>query len=330
MRVFPRPRIVVSKCVEHESVRWNGQIIRNEFVNNLKNFVDFIPVCPEVGVGLGVPRATLRLVQVNDDIRLMQPDTGTDFTDKMKNFGEKFLSSLPKVDGFIMMGRSPSSGLKGVKLYPSMGKVASIGKTSGIFGGMVLKRFSHLPLEEEGRLKNSRIREHFLRRVYTISSFREVQKSKKIRDLIDFHTENKLLLKTYNQHRMRILGLLVANKNQEPIEDVIGEYEKNLYMALKKAPRCNSYIYTLENSMGYFKNELSGAEKQFFLRFLKQYLDGKVPLIVPVDILRSWIVRFEEEYLARQTFFEPYPEGLMDIDSITEACGTRDYWNEED
>jgi len=321
MRVFPRPRVVVSKCIEHESVRWDGQIIRNEHVCKIKDFVDFIPVCPEVGIGLGIPRAPIRLVQVDDDIHVLQPDTGIDFTGKMRDFTGSFLESLNGVDGFILKGRSPSCGVNDTKLYPNMNAVSSNGKTSGIFGSMVLEHFSHLPVEDEGRLENSRIREHFLLRVYTISSFRQVQKSNDLNALIGFHTENELLLKTYNQHRMRVMGRIVANKNEKPIEDIINEYENQLFNALRKAPGCNAYVSMLFSSMGHFKKKLSSDEKKIFLHSLNQYREDKVPLFVPVNIIRSWINRFEEDYLARQTFFEPYPQGLIDIDSDKEASG---------
>jgi len=324
MRVFPRPKVVVSKCIEHENVRWDGQIIRNKLVSKMKKYVDLISVCPEVGIGLGIPRGPIRLVQIDDDIRVLQPDTGIDFTGKMKDFTGFFLESLNGVDGFILKGRSPSCGVNDTKLYPNMNAVSSNGKTSGIFSSMILERFSHLPIEEEGRFENSLIREHFLHRVYTISSFRKVQKSNTLKALIEFHTENKLLLKTYNQHRMRVMGRIIANKNNKPIKNIINEYKTQLFNALKKAPRYNAYIYTLENKMGYFKKKLSSDEKQSFLRSLNHYREGKVPLIVPVNIMRSWINRFEEDYLARQTFFEPYPLGLIDIDSDTEAIGMRD------
>ena len=329
MRDFPTPRVVVSRCIEYDAVRWNAQIIRNEQVAAMKKIMEFIPVCPEVEIGLGVPRATLRLVDAGKGVQLLQSETGMDYTGKMRSFASSFLDGLEHVDGFILMGRSPTSGLRGVKIYPRIGKVAAIRKGTGLFAEQVLNRFSHLAVEEEGRLKNSRIREHFLRKLYMLADFRRISNTDDISDLIRFHTQNKLMLKSYNQSELRKMGRIVANKEGKPIEPLLREYEMHLHQALKRAPRCGSYINVLASSMGYFKDKISEGERDFFLGFVEKYREAKVPLIVPFDILRSWIVRFNDEYLGAQTFFEPYPEELMDIDSIIEACDSRDYWKDE-
>jgi uncharacterized protein YbgA (DUF1722 family) len=300
---------VISRCIEFDSVRWNAQVISSDFVRALVNHVDYTTVCPEVEIGLGVPRDTLRLVKQGEELRLMQPATGLDVTEKMREFAGEFLDSLGEVDGFILKGRSPTSGLRGVKVYSAL-------------------RFSHLALEEEGRLKNSRIREHFLRKLYTLARLREIRDSEDVNDLIGFHTRNKLLLKAYNQKETRALGRIVANAGEKTLGDDMDEYREHLHRALGRPPRCTSYVNVLMSSMGYFRDGLSKEEKEFFLDTIRRYRDGKIPLIVPVDILRAWMVRFDEGYLKQQTFFEPYPEALLDIDSITEACGGRDYWKE--
>ena len=323
-----RPRVVISRCIEFENVRWNAQIIRSEFVQTLIPHVEAITVCPEVGIGLGVPRETLRLVRVGDGVRLMQPATGEDLTDKMIEFLGGFIAGLHEVDGFILKSRSPTSGLKGVKIYPSLGKVPHVGRGPGIFGGMVRERFGHLALEDEGRLRNGRIREHFLRKLYTLARFREARGRGGFEDLLEFHTENKLLLKAYREKDMREMGRIVANKGRLPPGTLFGGYENLLHSVFRRPPRCGTYINALMNSLGYFSRKITGAERQFFLDSLQRYKEGKVPLVVPVDIMRSWIVRFGEEYLARQTFFNPYPEELMDVEAIAEACGGRDYWED--
>ena len=146
MREFLKPVVIVSKCITFEPVRWNGQIIASEFVENLKPYVSFVPVCPEVEIGLGVPRDPIRIVLVNGERRLLQPATGLDFTEKMKSFSESFLNSLNAVDGFILKSGSPSSGFKNVKVYPSIEKVSSVAKSSGFFGGAVIQRFPNLAI----------------------------------------------------------------------------------------------------------------------------------------------------------------------------------------
>ena len=148
MREFLRPVVVASKCITFESVRWNGQIIASEFVEKLKPYVNFIPVCPEIEVGLGVPRDPVRIVLVSGEKKLLQPATGFDFTDKMTKFSESFLDSLDAVDGFILKSASPSSGFKNVKVYPSIERVSSIEKAPGFFGGAVLQKFPNLAIED--------------------------------------------------------------------------------------------------------------------------------------------------------------------------------------
>ncbi|HZK60597.1 MAG TPA: DUF523 domain-containing protein [Anaerovoracaceae bacterium] len=187
MREFPKPVVVVSKCITFEPVRWNGQIIAIEFVQKLKPYVTFVPVCPEVEIGLGVPRDHVRIVLLKGEKKLLQPATGLDFTDKMAKFSESFLDSLGAVDGFILKSASPSSGFKNVKVYPSIERVSSIEKAPGFFGGAVLQKFPNLAIEDERRLLNPRIREHFLTKLFTLASFREIKKAGKIRDLSNFN-----------------------------------------------------------------------------------------------------------------------------------------------
>lgn len=323
---WPRPKVVVSRCIEFEPVRYNGQIIRSDFVKGLLPHIDAVPICPEVEIGLGIPRDSLRLVKHGDNIRLLQPSTKKDFTDKMNEFSEQFLDRLGEVDGFILRSGSPSSGLTRVKIYASIEKSPAISYGSGLFAGKVKEKYSHLAVEEDLRLKHSRIREHFLRKLYTITAFREIKKSNKMSVLIDFHTRNKVQLKAYNEVEMRKLGNIVANHENKSFNDVIHDYEIHLFLALQRAPNCRTYTNVLKNSLGYFSDDLRPEEKKFFLQRLQNYRDGKAPLIVPVDIMKSWIIRTNKTYLADQTFFNPYPEVLIDIDSIIEACGERDYW----
>ena len=323
---WSKPRVVISRCIEFEHVRYNGQIISSDFVKGLLPHIDAVPICPEVEIGLGVPRDTLRLVRQGDEIRLLQPSSKMDFTEKMNEFTDQFLGRLGEVDGFILRSGSPSSGLTRVKIYASIEKSPAIGRGSGLFAGKVKEKYGHLAVEEDLRLKHSRIREHFLRKLYTLASFREMKKVNKMGALVDFHTRNKVQLKAYNEAEMRKLGNIVANHEKRGFEAVINDYETHLYLALKRAPNCRTYTNVLKNSLGYFSDDLTSGEKQFFLERLQNYREGKTPLIVPVDIMKSWIIRTNKEYLADQTFFNPYPEELLDIDSIIEACGDRDYW----
>jgi len=327
MRDFVTPTVVLSRCIEIEPCRYNGLKIASDFVKQLIPHVNLIPVCPEVEIGLGTPREALRIVMKENKMNLIQPKTGLDFTDKMQEFVSSFLESLPEVDGFILKGRSPTSALKDARRYsgPNPGD-AIRGKGPGFFGMAILERFSQLALEEEGRLRNPNIKSNFLTKLYTLANFREIKKSKSSKEILKFHSQNKLLLKAFNEKEMRILGRIVAKRDQYSIDNLIADYEKHLLLALKRAPRCGSQINVLMNSMGYFSKSLSGEEKEFFLKSLGDYKAGVIPLSVLTAIFNSWLLRFKDHYLLSQTFFEPYPKELADIELMTSYCDGKDYW----
>jgi uncharacterized protein YbgA (DUF1722 family)/uncharacterized protein YbbK (DUF523 family) len=313
VRRFPRPTVILSKCIEFEACRYNGAMIPSDVVKILMPHVEFRPVCPEVEIGLGVPRHPIRIIRAGKDLRLVQPETGRDLTDDMAGFVKKFLDAVTDVDGFVLKFRSPSCGMKEVRIYSGIEKGAASSKGAGFFGGAVADRFSGLAVEDEGRLKNFRIREHFLTRLFTLAAFREVEVRGKMRDLVGFQTENKLLLMAYSQKQMRTLGRLVANPEKRSVEEIIAGYRNGLEAALGTAPRCASCINVLMHAMGYFSRQLAAKEKAFFLDALTDFREQRIPLSVPVGILKSYIVRFDEPYLARQTFFEPYPDSIISV-----------------
>ena len=324
---FATPTVVISRCIEIDPVRYNGEKISNEFVKKLIPHIKVIPVCPEIEIGLGTPREALRIIKKDDKMNLIQPKTGLDFTEKMNKFATSFLETLPEVDGFILKGRSPSSALKDAKIYsgPNPGD-AIIGKGPGFFGNAVIEKFSQLAIEEEGRLRNSNIKNNFLTKIYTLAKFRKIKKIKSSKEILKFHTENKLLLKAYNEKEMRILGRIVANREQYELNELIKEYETHFFEALKNSPKCGTQINVLMNSMGYFSKKLSGEEKKFFLKSLDDYKSGNIPLSVLNGIFKSWLLRFKDKYLSNQSFFEPYPKELTDIDLMTSYCNGKDYW----
>ena len=323
MREFPKPNVVVSKCITFEPVRYNAQIIASEFVEKLKPYVNFIPVCPEVEIGLGVPRHPIRIILVKGERRLMQPATGLDFTEKMERFADSFLNALDEVDGFILKRGSPSSGFKNVKIYPRIEKSSPIDKGPGFFGKAVLQKYANLAIEDELRLLNLRIREHFLTKLFTIASFRSVKKSGRIKELIRFHSENKYLLTAYNQKELRILGKIAANQDPKPFLEILQSYETHLHLALVRTPSVGAYINVMQKTMGYFSHQLSKEEKSFFLESVAKYRAGILALSANLSVLKAWIVRFKEEYLMNQTFLEPYPEELSDLDPVTSQFGEK-------
>jgi uncharacterized protein YbgA (DUF1722 family) len=267
----------------------------------------------------------VRIVLDNGEYRLVQPATGKDVTEDMKNFCTAFLDSAGDVDGFILKFRSPSCGMKDVKVYPSAGKSGAVEKTSGYFGGAVLKRYPFLPIEDEGRLRNSRIKEHFITKLFTFAAFRKVKSEGSMKDLLKFHTENKYLLMAYNQAELRKLGAIAANKENKPFKELISEYETHLYNALSKPPKYTSSINVLMHALGHFSDQLSSREKALFFDWIQKYREGKTSLCPAINTIRSWIVRFEDQYLINQTFFEPYPEGLLEVNPV-ESHLREDLW----
>jgi uncharacterized protein YbgA (DUF1722 family)/uncharacterized protein YbbK (DUF523 family) len=311
--VNARPIVYVSKCLGFATCRYNGITINDDFVEKLKPHVDYVTVCPEVEIELGVPRDPVRIVVYKNEKKLVQPATGRDVTSAMHNFCDAFLGQIHEVDGFLLKSRSPSCGIKDVKIYARMEKSASLGKGAGFFGSAVMVRFPEHPVEDEGRIRNFRIREHFLTQLFAYNRFRNTKKTSSMAALVQFHTENKLLLMAYNQNELRILGQTVANQDKRPVDEVYRLYEDHFHSALCTPARYTSNINVLMHAMGHFSDNLTPQEKKYFLASLERYRDGKIPLSATLSVLRSWIIRFEDSYLNQQTFFEPFPEALVEI-----------------
>lgn len=309
MRVFPRPKIVVSKCLGFAPCRYDGSVIPDPVVAALRPYVDFVPVCPELEIGLGVPRPPIRLVR-NQQVKLIQPDTGRDLTPDMASFVQNFLRGLTAVEGFILKNRSPSCALYDAKIHVSP-EGPAVGRGPGLFGAAIRQHFPDLPAEDEGRLTNRTIREHFLTAVFTLAAFREIKAKFDLGDLVNFHTEHKFLLMAQGQTKLRELGRIVANAKTLPPKDVFLRYEEALRRALLRPPRRPSLVNVLEHAFGYVSDGLSREERAYFLTLLQEFRRGHLPLSVPREVLRAWIIRFGVEYLARQTFFEPFPPDLL-------------------
>ena len=309
----PKPRVIFSRCLGFDHCRYNGNIIQEAAVEHIKPFVEIETVCPEVEIGLGVPRDPIRLVGDPVDPRLVQPTTGLDITKRMQDYAEECLDRLGSPDGFVLKSASPSCGVREVKCYVNEKRGAASKKTQGMFGRAVLSRFRGCVLEDEGRLKNFDIRQHFLTRLFAQARFRSLFSAPSMRALIAFHSKHKMLFMAYNQQKMRELGRLVANAEKRPLMDLLGAYALGLSEALGKAPRRTSAINVLMHALGYVSDQLKPAEKAFLLESLERYRNGHIPVSVPISLMRSWIIRFEVEYLADQTFFEPYPQQLVEV-----------------
>lgn len=338
---FPRPRLVLSKCLELEACRYNGVSIRAPLVRRMEPFVELLAVCPEVEVGLGIPRDPVRLVR-NDRGRgpegephlMIQPSTGRDLTGAMTSFSSAFLDQVEPVDGFLLKSRSPSCGIKDTKIYTDVGdsegdpeksQPMPVEKGSGLFAAAVLARFGDRAIEDEGRLTNFRIRHHFLTKLFTFARLRDVAAAGQagqagesgdkagVAALVDFQARHKLLLMAYHQTAMRAMGRLVANPERRPFAEVVADYREELARALARPAKYTAHVNVLMHALGYFKTGLSAAEKRHFLDALDEYREGRLPLSAPLTTLQSWIARFGEPYLAQQIYFEPYPRDLLEL-----------------
>lgn len=311
MTDFPKPRIVVSRCLGFAPCRYDGSVVPDPVVAALTPYVEFLPVCPEVEVGLSVPRQPLRLVQRGKEIHMVQPATGQDLTEAMLQFAQHFLKNLPEVDGFILKNRSPSCALRDAKVYASAEKGPAQAYAPGLFGRAVQESFPNLPAEDEGRLTNRALREHFFTGVFALAALREVLAKGGMKELVAFHTRYKLVLMAQGQAKLRELGRIVANPNHLPWPEIAARYVEAFQKAMLKPPRRPAVINVLQHAFGYVSVQLSQKERRYFLELLEQYRAGRIPFRVPLEVLRAWVLRFGEGYLAEQVFFQPFPEALL-------------------
>ncbi len=314
-----RPVIVLSHCLADRACRYNGQALNDPIVGMLDGFVTFKPVCPEVAIGLGVPRQPIQMVDSDDGPRLVQPATGLDVTEKMHAFSKRFLKALGPVDGFLIKGRSPSCGPSNVRIYASVkGRVA--GKGPGLFAAAMIERFPAMAIEEEGRLYDFSIRDHFLTRVFSRARLRAVRS---MAALVKFQAAHKLLLLAHNQEALRRLGRIVANHEKLRFPEVLERYGEEFDRALAKPARASSRINVFEHAFGYFSKDLAPAEKRHFHQLISRYRASRVPPSAVTTLLRSWVERFETSYLADQILFEPYPEDLVSLLDSGKGRGPR-------
>ncbi|MGD2069488.1 MAG: DUF523 and DUF1722 domain-containing protein, partial [Gemmatimonadota bacterium] len=258
----------MSKCLEVEACRYNGQMIRSFIVRSLESFVDYVPICPEVEVGLGTPRDPIRLVRIEDRTHLIQPSTGKDVTAEMKAFGGRFLDQVGEVDGFLLKSKSPSCGIDGIKVYAAPEDAPPIDREPGVFAAAVLDRYPDTPVEHEGRLTNLRLRDAWLTRIFAFADLRRVGEAGGMAALVDFQARQKLTLMAHSPSLQRQLGRIVANPERRPFEEVVGEYRAVFRRALADDPGPGAHQNVIQHAQGYFKEGLSSGEKEHFASLL--------------------------------------------------------------
>ena len=282
------PRLLISACLEFEKVRYNGQSIPSRIIRDLAPYAEFIKVCPEYEIGLGVPREPIRIVKKGNEYRLIQHNTNRDVTDEMNSFSERYVSQINNIDGFIFKSKSPTMGLKGIKVYSGMKGSPVIEKCGGFFAGRVAERFNGYPIEEEDRLNNRKIREHFLTKLFLFAGYRDSADN----GLKEFHENNQLLFDFYNSEIASHLN--VTDR----------DYFYKIKGMMSKPPSDEQIIRFFRKIMG--EHEI-----------LDKYKNNKVSFETLKEVSKLLIDR----QLLTQTFFKPYPEQLiLDVES------DRDYW----
>ncbi len=306
-------RIGISSCLLGNNVRWNGGHALDRFLAyTLGRYVEYVPVCPEVECGFGIPRDTFRLVGDPQRPRLVVTRSGADHTERMEAWARKRVEELEKegLCGFIFKSDSPSSGMERVKVYDDKGVPRKIGV--GVFARIFVERFPLTPVEEEGRLHDPVLRENFIERIFTCKRYCDVMEgTRQVRRLMDFHTQNKLLLMAHSPKHLKEMGSLVAHAREIPARELLERYEKLLMDAMALKPTTAKHTNVLQHIMGYFKKDLSADEKQELLEVINDYKRGLIPLIVPVTLLAHYVRKYNEAYLKGQTYLSPHPAELM-------------------
>jgi len=308
-----RIRIGISACLLGDEVRYDGGHKRDPFLADvLGPLVEWLKVCPEVEVGMGTPRESIRLTDVDGRIRLLTVKTGIDHTAAMTAYAARRTDALAGADlcGYVLKKDSPSCGMTRVKVYGGKGPPSRGGV--GVFAAALLARFPHLPVEEEGRLVDARLRENFIERVFAYRRLRDLFESRwRVGDLVRFHTAHKLVLLAHSTAAYARLGRLVAGAKQMDRDDVRARYSAGFMEALAVLATPPRHANVLQHMVGYFKDTLDTASRDELLATIEDYRKGLLPLVVPVTLLRHHVRRHGVQYLADQVYLAPHPKELM-------------------
>jgi uncharacterized protein YbgA (DUF1722 family)/uncharacterized protein YbbK (DUF523 family) len=302
-------KLGVSACLLGQEVRYDGGHKRDRFITDILSlYVEYVPVCPEVEYGLGIPREALRLVGDPASPRLVTTRTKRDHTDRMLQYARKRVAQLSKENlcGFIFKSKSPSSGMERVKVYNEKGM--PVNKGVGLFARVFMEHFPLIPVEEEGRLHDPKLRENFIESIFALKRWREAIAGKmRLSTLVDFHTRHKLLIMSHSPNHYRSMGKLVAEGKKYPLGELFSKYESLLMQAMKLKTTIKKNTNVIQHIMGYFKKQLSKDEKQEILEIIGNYRNEDVPLIVPITLMNHYVRKYEEHYLSRQFYLKPHP-----------------------
>ena len=307
-----RIRIGVSACLLGEKVRYDGGDKLDRYITDtLGAYFEWVPVCPEVELGLGTPRETMRLERVKRGVRMIMPESGRDLTASMRRFARARAEKLARtgLSGYILKSDSPSCGMLRVRVYGSCSHPSRIGR--GLFADALIKRLPDLPVEEEGRLCDPCMRENWIERVFAYSRLQALWSSRwNLRDLIEFHSAHKLSLSAHSPAACQRLGRLSAGAKGLSKQDLRRRYQCDFMEAMRIPATIGRHCNVLQHAAGYLKRHLDDDSRRELVELIENYRSGEVPLLGPVTLIRHHVRRFNIPYLAIQTYLNPNPNEL--------------------
>lgn len=306
-----KPKLGISACLLGAEVRYNGGHKLSALCSQaLAEHVEFVPVCPEVAIGLGVPRETIRLVGDPVAPRALGSRSQVDHSADLYNFGTRMAAELDGICGYIFMQKSPSCGLERVKVYQANGYPAE-GGGRGLYASAFCAARPDLPVEEDGRLNDPVLRENFLTRVFAYAEWQDLLATGPTRRTItDFHARYKYQLMANNPPQYKAIGRLLGDLGQHDPVEFAPRYFSQLMTALRRCATRGTHSNVLQHLCGYLKQSLSPPEKQELGHLIEQYRSGIVPLVVPLTLLKHHFRHHPDDYIARQAYLQPHPENL--------------------
>lgn len=303
--------IAVSSCLLGQEVRFDGSHKHNGYITQtLGTYFEYTAFCPEMAIGLGVPRPTIQLVQIESEIRVRGTrDPQLDVTDSLQAYARSVVPMLDGYCGYIFKKSSPSCGMERVKVYRNGNPVTS---GRGAYADVIMRALPELPVEEEGRLMDPVLRENFIERVFVYHRWQQLKRSgMTAASLVQFHTEHKFTLLAHDETVYRELGRQIAELGNTRLQSFAESYIRSLMSALAKPATRKTHTNVLMHIMGYVKGALTTEDKQELLDILEKYRLGQVPLIVPITLLKHYLRRYPDEYIQQQVYLNPHPEELM-------------------
>jgi uncharacterized protein YbgA (DUF1722 family)/uncharacterized protein YbbK (DUF523 family) len=301
----------ISSCLLGENVRYDGGHKRDNYIcDTLVNYFDFLPICPEVAIGMSIPRPAVHLVGEPNNPSLVEAENKEkNYTQLIQQFASKTMDDLTGISGYILKSKSPSCGWRRVKVYQQ--KDMPFHNGQGLFAAILEKCYPNLPIEEESRLNDDKIRENFIERVFIYKKWQELTSKAFCKEAITaFHTQHELTLMAHHLFSYRKLGKMVAAIDQ-PLETFYQQYIFHLMKALNHTATKKKHANVLQHCMGYLKKKLSPIDKEELQRTIDNYRLGLTPLIVPITLLRHHLNHYPNEHLNLQSYLNPYPEELM-------------------